>query len=143
MKKLIPTLALSAALFGLPAFAANLAIPGSVSVHSVNGERVSGAIRHLELEPGRQVIEVRYLDGFQPRAGGDVELVRSQPVYLTFEVENDQQLQLNHIQINSHKQARTFAGAPLFELLTDGERQPLEQVNHDQMMYQFAMGNHH
>ncbi|GAA5189896.1 DUF2057 family protein [Ferrimonas gelatinilytica] len=141
MKKFFATLALSTALIGLPAFAANLIIPKSVSVHSVNGERLGGQVRQLELEAGTQVLEVRYQEGFRSQ-GDEFEVFRSQPVYLTFDINADQQLQLSHKDVKNYLQAKDFAQAPSFVLLENGEQQALEQVNHDQMMYQFALGQH-
>ena len=109
-------------LFCMPAQASSITVPDSMIVETVNGQNVS--IKNtIGLSHGQQLVEINYRDLFQDNADDSGHWVRSESLYLTLEVAENQRYELATPEIYSAEDAREFLDNPQVTLSVNGQQQ--------------------
>ncbi|WP_028109375.1 DUF2057 family protein [Ferrimonas futtsuensis] len=120
--------------------AATLELPSSIWANKVNGEAVPSYRSALPLQPGLQILELRYAELLQLNAE-DHEYVSSEPLYLSFEAKDDQTYRLQLPDLRSETEVRQFARQPYASLRNDTGAVESQLLTQSQLMALMARAN--
>ncbi|TLU68065.1 DUF2057 domain-containing protein [Thalassotalea litorea] len=126
-------------LFSLATQAAQLTIPDTFEVLSVDGEEQSKSYftkeTTLDLASGKHAVQIQYREMFEHDTEDHHETVRSAPFVLIFTVNGNDALQLNHPQQLGIEAARAYAKSPQVKLV-DANGDPVRAEQLSQKQYQ-------
>jgi uncharacterized protein YccT (UPF0319 family) len=120
-KTLLTSATIGLVLFvGASAHASSLTVPDSMIIETINGNGVSFGST-IGLGHGQQLVEINYRDLFQDNADDSGHWVRSESLYLTLKVAQNQRYELATPVIYSAEDARDFLDNPQVTLSINGQ----------------------
>ncbi|WP_076413391.1 DUF2057 family protein [Shewanella sp. UCD-KL12] len=137
MKTFITAIALTVAsltAFSSTATAASVSFPDSLAVTGINGESQLGT-QQIQLADGENLIELKYHDIFEVNADDSGAWVKSAPLYLI--LDTDEQLQYKAMTpvIDTEDEAYDFINNPVITLKgAHGESKDVALLTHHQLM---------
>jgi len=132
MKTLITAVALTLASFS--SIAASVSFPDSLVVTGINGEKRFDA-HQPQLSKGKNLIELRYHDIFEVNADDSGAWVKSEPLYLLADFDEQQEYQAITPNIDSEGEAYDFIENPVITLKdAQGMNKSVALLTHQQLM---------
>ncbi|WP_065188755.1 DUF2057 family protein [Shewanella woodyi] len=132
MKTLMTAVALTFASF--TSLAASVSFPESIDVTGVNGKS-QFSNHQIELTKGDNLIELKYYDIFEANADDSGAWVKSQPLYLLMNADNQDQYQAFTPKIDTEEEAYDFIENPVLTLTnTAGKEKEVALLTHHQLM---------
>ncbi|WP_299798028.1 DUF2057 family protein [uncultured Shewanella sp.] len=132
MKTLITAVVLTLASFS--SIAASVSFPDSLVVTGINGEKRFDA-HQPQLLKGENLIELRYHDIFEVNADDSGAWVKSEPLYLLANFDQQQEYQAVTPRIDSEDEAYDFIENPVITLKdSQGINRSIALLTHQQLM---------
>ncbi|CAM3401003.1 DUF2057 family protein [Shewanella violacea] len=140
MKTFITVAALIfASLASFSSSAASISFPDSLSVTGINGETIF-ATHEIQLTKGKNLIELKYHDTFEVNADDSGAWVKSAPLYLIINANNQVQYQAMTPIIDTEDEAYDFINKPVISLQSpQGESKNVTLLTHYQVMAQLLL----
>ncbi|MEC4727938.1 DUF2057 domain-containing protein [Shewanella sp. D64] len=134
MKTFITAVALTLASF--TSLAASVSFPESLDITGVNGQTKFNN-HQVQLNQGKNLIELKYYDTFEVNADDSGAWVKSQPLYLLMTSNNQEQYRAFTPDIESEEEAYEFINNPVITLTnTAGMEKEIALLTHHQLMAQ-------
>ncbi|AZG73356.1 DUF2057 family protein [Shewanella livingstonensis] len=131
MKKFIAISILSLA--SSVSMAATISLPDYLIFAAVDGEPVSNKSQ-LEVSPGQHLIELQFYELFSS-GPDDTNFIKSDALYWSLNLTNDEDIQVNTKDILSAKNAKNFIKSPLITLDSASIKgETVKLVNHQELM---------
>ena len=140
MKTFITIAALTlTSLVSFSSSAASVSFPDSLSVTGINGETKFGT-HQIKLAEGKNLIELKYHDIFEVNADDSGAWVKSAPLYLILNSDEQVQYQAMTPVIDTEDEAYDFIDNPVITLKgTQGDSKNVTLLTHHQLMAQLLL----